>query len=214
MEGGSADLYYGCMFSGKSTMARAIATRHIAAHQKVVVFKPKRDSRGRNGILSSHDGMEYPPANAPEHPNLVVHVVEDFSRVLELSIGAHVVIFEEAQMWSNELGIVRVMPKLREYGRIVYVFMLDLTFNGMHWPAFAPNFMACDRQHQLTAICPGLNGEPCGKDAMYSKRLSESKALIEIGGSDKYQAACYKHFHMIYDPTIAQFNPHTLQNSG
>lgn len=211
---GSVELFYGPMFGGKSSTAQRTAMRHIAAHRKVVIFKPEIDTRGRRGIISSHDGVEYPPKDSEPHHNLHTHVIHRIEQAIELSCGSDVIILEEAQFWSNEMKMIQTLRHFRNWGKIVYIFMLDMTFQGIMWPNFIPIFQESDKKHHLTAICPGLNGEPCGKEASFSKRLSKSHVLVMIGKKDNYQPACYKHFHAEYDPSATQFDPNTLKNSG
>jgi thymidine kinase len=77
----------------------------------------------------------------------------------------------------------------------VVVAGLDITFDGLPFEPL-PSLMAlAERVDKLTAICT-----VCGSDAVYHTRIEPAQteatdpAPEHIGGLEKYQARCRRHF--------------------
>jgi len=103
------------------------------------------------------------------------------------------VAIDEAHFFGPDL--VGAVGELAAAGLVVVVAGLDVTFAGQPFEPL-PSLMAlAERVDKLTAICT-----VCGADAIYHGCVAPAgvsdTALVpeHVGGSEKYQARCRRHF--------------------
>ncbi len=173
----------GCMFCGKTDEMLRLLRRFSIAGRRVVLIKPRIDTRTDESTVESRSGARYEARS-----------VDDSSQIEALADGADVVAVEEAQFMDDALP--DVATRLADSGKQVLVAGLDLDFRGAPFGPM-PRLMAlADQVTKLTAIC-----HVCGEPATRTQRLLEGEPaasnspLIVIGGmgDETYEARCRQH---------------------
>lgn len=173
----------GCMFCGKTDEMLRLLRRFSIAGRKVVLVKPRLDTRTDAGTVISRSGAQHQAFSV------------DHSRQIEALIGdADIVAIEEGQFFDD--GLPEVVERLADAGKQVLVTGLDQDFRGIPFGPM-PRLMAlADQVTKLTAICVR-----CGEPATRTQRLIDGQPapadspLIVIGGvgDEKYEARCRLH---------------------
>ena len=173
----------GCMFCGKTDEMLRLLRRFSIAGRRVVLVKPRLDTRTEEGAVVSRSGAQH------------AAVAVDTSRQIEALIGdADIVAIEEGQFFDE--GLPEVVGRLADAGKQVLVTGLDQDFRGIPFGPM-PRLMAlADQVTKLTAICV-----VCGEPATRTQRLIDGRPapadspLIVIGGlgDEKYEARCRLH---------------------
>jgi len=177
--GGSGwiEVIAGSMFSGKSEELIRRLTRARIARQKVQVFKPGIDARYAREEIASHSGQKHlsvPVANTAEMMDQIAH-------------NTQVVGIDEAQFF--DMSIIEAVNKLAESGKRVIIAGLDQDYTGKPFEPMPQLLAIAEFITKTHAICV-----KCGATANYSQRTVESKALVEVGAGDKYEARCRQCF--------------------
>jgi thymidine kinase len=173
----------GCMFCGKTDEMLRLLRRFSIAGRRVVLVKPRLDTRTEEGTVISRSGAQHAAAAV------------DTSRQIEALVGdADIVAIEEGQFFDE--GLPEVVERLAAAGKQVLVTGLDQDFRGIPFGPM-PRLMAlADQVTKLTAICV-----VCGEPATRTQRLIDGRPapadspLIVIGGlgDEKYEARCRQH---------------------
>ncbi len=174
---GWIEVIAGSMFSGKSEELIRRLNRARIARQKVQVFKPKIDERYSKEHIASHSGQTH--GSTP-----VATTAEMMSQVLD---DTQVVGIDEGQFF--DMAIVAAVNQLAAEGRRVIVAGLDQDYTGRPFEPMPQLLSIAEFITKTHAICV-----KCGATANYSQRTVESKARVEVGASDKYEARCRKCF--------------------
>ena len=180
---GRLEVVCGPMFAGKTEELLRRVRRAEVAGRRVVVINHALDLRHGTHRVASHTGLDYPSVSAatPEDVEPAVPV------------GTDLVAIDEAHFFGPQL--IPVVSRLADRGMTVIVAGLDVTFEGHPFEPL-PSLMALAEQvDKLTAICA-----VCGEEAVFHVRVAASSAsptdavAEHVGGLDKYQARCRRHF--------------------
>jgi len=169
---GWIEVICGSMFSGKTEELIRRLKRSIIADQKVVVFKPKIDTRYSEEEVVSHDSHSInsiPVASSAE--------------IIRKAKGAEVVGVDEAQFFDE--GLVDVVQELAGRGVRVIVAGLDMDYRGKPFGPMPTLMAIAEYVTKVHAICVR-----CGDLAHHSHRLSKSDNLVELGEKDIYEPIC------------------------
>ncbi len=169
---GWIEVVCGSMFSGKTEELIRRLKRAKIAKQKVLIFKPKVDTRYSDEEVVSHDANTI--ASFP---------VEKATEILEHAHDEEVVGIDEAQFFGEEL--VEVCNQLAYKGKRVVVAGLDMDFQGKPFGPIPMLLATAEYVTKVHAICMR-----CGKLAHYSHRTSASKELVVLGETDIYEPLC------------------------
>ena len=177
MQKGRLELIVGCMSSGKSEELIRRLRRADIAHQKVVVFKPRKDIRTDERVIASRDGKKH------EAISIVSPVeMENF-----LDETVHVVGIEEAQFFDH-VFVSTAIKLVDQFGLRVIVAGLDTDFRGEPY-GYIPQLMAiADTVDKFSAICMQCHGI-----AIRSQRLingepaSYNSPRDQVGGDEMYE---------------------------
>src|SRR5436190_13180559 len=145
----------GCMFCGKTDEMLRLLRRFAIAGRRVVLVKPRLDTRSDDATVISRSGANH-PAVAVDHSSEIegLHEVAD----------ADIVAIEEGQFFDD--GLPDVVERLADAGKQVLVTGLDRDFRGIPFGPM-PRLMAlADEVTKLTAICV-----VCGEQATRTQRL-------------------------------------------
>jgi thymidine kinase len=179
---GRVEVIAGPMFAGKTEELLRRVRRAVIAGRAVRVITHALDTRGGSDRVASHAGLGHASEAVPSAGH-IAGAVDD----------AQIVAIDEAHFFGPEL--VAAVGDLAARDVVVIVAGLDVTFGGQPFEPL-PSLMAlAERVDKLTAICT-----VCGADAIFHTRISSSSAdetdLVpeHVGGLEKYQARCRRHF--------------------
>jgi len=181
---GEIQLFFGCMFAGKSEECNRQKRRHEVAQQKVITFKPCLDKRGKPGLLWTHSSEEI-----QDHG---VHLIDEIGEIINHSANIDlfdVVQIDEAQWFSRE--IVGVCDHLCRRGFIVQLFCLVSTFMREAFGHCLDVIPLGATIKQLKAVCSFCYQE----GATLTMRTTQEMETTVVGGSDKYKACCINCFY-------------------
>ncbi len=169
---GWIEVICGSMFSGKTEELIRRLKRAKYAYQKVMVFKPSRDTRYDDVNVVSHDSniIDSTPVNASID-------------ILALSEDFDVIGIDEAQFFDE--AIVSVCQKLAMMGKRIIVAGLDMDFAGKPFGPIPALLAVAEYITKVHAICVH-----CGNLATHSYRLSDSSDQILLGAKDLYEPRC------------------------
>ena len=181
-----AKLYfrYGTMDSAKSMNLLAVAHNYRKQGKRVLLVKPRVDSRFGTDKISSRSGLE-----------ATADLLIDHDTVLDPRDFANLdcVLVDEAQFLTRDhvLQLCRVTDDL---GIPVLCYGLRTDFQGNLFEGSAALLALADNMVELKAVCE------CGRKATMNLRVDAeghavaAGAQTEIGGNDRYVALCRRHF--------------------
>ena len=193
---GTIEVVIGPMRSNKTAeLIRRVAMREEFAHQSVILFKPKDDTKSAQGVVQSRNQLSHRQMDAVEFDSSNPWEMFAFIAERERVIGKPVdcVAIDEGQFVHELFDCARA---LLERGYDVLAAGLDLDFRAMpfgemltlNWlvNAYGGNITEC------IAYCA------CGQRALYSQRLIDGKPApydspIKVPG-DAYEPRCAEHF--------------------
>lgn len=179
---GRIEVIAGPMFAGKTEELLRRVRRAVIGGRRVEVFTHALDTRGQ-GRIASHAGLDFPSRAAPSAAVIAEQVKAD----------TDLVAVDEAHFFGSDL--VPVANELANRGLLVVVAGLDVTFAGQPFEPLPSLMAVAERVDKLTAVCT-----VCGADAVFHERVRPASAtdteLVpeHVGGSEKYQARCRRHF--------------------
>lgn len=173
-------MFWGPMFSGKTTELQNIKKKYTMAGIKAELFNPAQNTRD-NDLVSSHDGQTTSCISFSS----VTDVLETVER-----LKLEVVLLEEGQFF-HALG--ELCDQLNQRKIHVFVAALNQDFTGKPWPHIR-DLLHTFEVHQTWSVC-----SECGSmKAMYSEKISNAQPDDDgniIGDSEDYRplcAACWK----------------------
>lgn len=177
MKKGRLETITGCMSCGKTEELIRRLKRAKIAQQKVIVFKPKTDSRSLE-CLKSRSGQRMKAVE-----------ISSSKEMISKSKGFQVIGIDEAQFLT---GLIKVVNKLIDQGKRIIISALDTDFRGEPFGEI-PDLIAISDSHLLlTAVCV-----KCGSlNAVRTQRIINgaparyNSPLIMVGGEELYEARC------------------------
>ena len=176
-QSGWMEVICGSMFSGKTEELIRRLRRAEMAGQNVEIFKPKLDVRYAEEEVVSHNQnkIRSTPVDSP-------------NEILLLGSNCDVVGIDEAQFFDE--SVVEVANKLANSGIRIVIAGLDMDFMGRPFGSM-PNLMAtAEYVTKVHAIC-----KRTGNLANYSRRISASKDLVQLGETESYEAVSRRVFN-------------------
>lgn len=178
----SLELIVGPMFVGKSTEA----IRRVRAFQSsgipYMVITSIRDTRydASGESISTHSGSRIPAIGAVN--------LSTVCSTIEYMKASHVII-EEAQFFPDLYDVVIEM--VEKGGKHVIVFGLDGDSERRPFGKILDLMPLADNYTKLHAECRICgNGTP----ALFTKRITEVRDQVCVGGEETYRAVCRKHY--------------------
>ena len=171
---GWIEVIAGCMFSGKTEELIRRLRRAEIAKQRVLVFKPRLDTRFSAKAIVSHSDQSL--------PSLLIENPDD---ILELAEDVQVVGIDEAQFFP--MGIVDVCNALANKGKRVIVAGLDQDYKGVPFEPMPQLLAIAEYITKTLAICM-----VCGNPADKTQRKTHASERVVVGASEIYEARCRK----------------------
>ena len=188
--------YYSAMNAGKSTSLLQSAYNYRERGMNPVIFTFALDNRFGSGKVASRIGLEADARLYSEDDDLLSVIAK-----LHSEHYVDCVFIDEAQFLTKAQvsQLIEVVDEL-DIPVLAYGLRTDFlgeTFTGSHYLlAWA------DKLFELKTVCH------CGRKANFVVRIDEngvavtSGAQVEIGGNDRYESMCRKHFKaLVWDPT-------------
>jgi len=167
------------MFSGKSEELIRRVKRALIARQRVLVFKPRLDTRYHESQVVRHDGQRVEAIPVGEAREIEAY----------LSPLPQVVAVDEVQFL--DAGLLSLAEDLARQGVRVILAGLDLDFRGEPFGLMPELLARAEFVEKLTAICA-----QCGAPATRTQRLVNGKParytdpVILVGAKEHYEPRC------------------------
>ena len=174
---GKFNLIIGCMFSGKTSMLINRYNRYSIGGKKCLMIKYEMDKRYSDKETATHDGIKVQATSC----KLLVEIKQI------VDSGAYdVICIDEVQFFQDAPIYIDIWAN---NGLIVEACGLNGTFERKSFPIMSQLIPLANSITHLTAIC-----KQTGKKGCYTKRLTDNKEQIVIGGANMYQAVDRKTF--------------------
>ncbi|MBI4548706.1 MAG: thymidine kinase [Ignavibacteriae bacterium] len=173
---GWIEVITGCMFSGKTEELIRRLRRAEIAKQKVMIFKPKIDTRYSASHIVSHNDQ-----------SLVSNIIDNPKEILKLATDAQVIGIDEGQFFPSDL--VNVCEQLASMGKRVIVAGLDQDYRGKPFEPMPQLLAIAEYITKTLAICM-----VCGNPADRTQRITKQQERVVVGARDIYEARCRKCF--------------------
>jgi len=188
---GKLEIVLGTMFSGKTSLLLSKTGFFADLGFKILYINNGIDDRS-NVAYSTHN----PFINHSDFLNKS-SIEKNVSMIKTKSLidipydSYDIIIIDEAHFFDD---LVTYTKQLLEHKKYVIVGSLIADFKGSKFGKVYDLVPICDDIHRLHAYCSECAlGKKC-RIAIYSKRLTNSKKSIDIGGLDKYIPVCREHF--------------------
>lgn len=174
---GRIEVIHGCMYAGKTTELFNRLKKHHMAGKKIALIKSKMDNRyGTDGNHSAtHSGQYF--------------VAKAVSSIDESCVDVDcvdVIGVDEGQFMGNNL--TQWATDLANRGKIVIIACLDTNFLMEPFDNVTALMCVAEVNVKLSAIC-----SVCGEQAYFTRKTTDSRQLIEVGGNDLYVPTCRSH---------------------
>ena len=176
---GKLELIIGNMFSGKSTELIRRFNREKSINKKIIVINYIDDNRYSNDSISTHDSRMVKCIKLKKLCDLDYHTI----------INNDSFFIDEGQFFSDLYNMVSHLVDF--YKKHVVVSGLDGDFKRKPFGQILELIPICDTVDKLRAYCIYCKN---GEYAPFTKRIFNSKDIIDIGGSDKYVPVCRLHY--------------------
>jgi len=184
---GWIEVICGGMFSGKTEELIRRSKRAKIAGQKVVIAKPKVDTRYSEEDITSHDESSMPGL-----------VVDTADQIVLLTGNAEVICIDEAQFFDKQL--VNVANTLANDGKRVIIAGLDMDFEGRPFEPMPQLLAIAEFVTKLHAVC-----SESGVMAHYSQRVVDNEKRVLVGEADAYEARARHCFRPPVDKRRGKF---------
>ena len=176
---------YGAMNSGKTTLLLQVAHNYEERGMKVLILKPKIDTKGDNNIVT-RIGLK----------RKVDHLIDKDEKLMnylnKIPKDIVCVLVDEAQFLTREqVDDLYKLTKLKDVAVICYGLRSD--FKTLAFPGSLRLFEVADVMEELYTICR------CGKRAKFNARIvngkfTDSGEQVAIDGENKvsYESLCGK----------------------
>lgn len=189
----SARLYfrYGTLNCGKSLQLLTVCHSYEEQGKKVLILKPKTDTRSEQGKVESRIGISHEALEFGESDDLFMMVL-NYGQI-------DVLLVEEVQFATREhiKQLTRVVDCL---GVNVICYGLKNTYrDGVLFPAVESLLFYADKIEEIKTLCSHPN---CNKKATQNLRVINGKPIydgktVNVGdvvGEDRYISVCREHY--------------------
>lgn len=188
----SVTCFIGPMFSGKTSSMCNAVERHHHAGRRCIIVKYAKDTRynhlSKSGGVVNHRGDEYSKVPIIPTENLTdVFSTDTFSTDDKSLNNIQVIGIDEAQFFPDAPEVITSWINM---GITIIIAALDSNWMAKPFGRIAEIIAISDHVTKLNAVCMR-----CGKDASFTCKIGGSSEIEEIGGTDKYIAACRKCFN-------------------
>mgnify|MGYP006448116091 FL=1 len=176
----SLKIIIGCMFSGKSSEIIRETRRLQVINKKVLLINHCNDTRYSNGNICSHDQISIDSFSLGDLTEIPNSILDEYEYI----------IIDEAQFFDNLFDFVKENVDIKN--KHVMVVGLNGDSNRENFGEIYKLYPFADSIKLLKAMCLQCKD---GSEAIFSKKIVDSKNQTDVGSSDKYIAVCRKCFN-------------------
>ncbi len=169
---GQLTVFYGCMFSGKTSALIDFISQSGLSRNEFTVFKPNIDNRSSNITIKTHDGRTHDCISIDTNDELS-QFIHPFTKLIAI---------DEAQFF-NKLMMIEI-KRLLNKGIHVVASGLDKDYLARPFGLMPLLIEHAHNKKELFAQCD------CSAKANYTYRKESNKVLVLIGSDNYYQAKC------------------------
>jgi thymidine kinase len=172
---GYLELILGPMFSGKSSKLIQIIRKYNILKKSILILKPIIDKRySQDSLLVTHDKISSDCVSVE-----LLNTIQDVN-------SYDIIVIEEGQFFPD------IYEKVSEWCKIkkVYVAGLNGDANQNVFDNLYKLFSLADDIIFLKALCTKCND---GTLAIFTRKKIDNGLLVEVGGSELYEAVCRNH---------------------
>jgi thymidine kinase len=180
--------HYSTMNAGKSTLLLQASYNYRERGMNTYLLTYARDTRAGEGTIGSRIGISAPADTFSEGDDLLERIREKLAAEPVACVFVDEAQFlTEAQVWQLARAVDDLAVPVMAYG-------LRVDFMGKLFPGSAALLALADEMREARTICF------CGKKATMvvrkddSGRVLTTGAQIAIGGNDRYESLCRRHW--------------------
>jgi thymidine kinase len=180
--------HYSTMNAGKSTLLLQASYNYRERGMNTYLLTYARDTRAGEGTIGSRIGISAPADTFSESDDLLERIREKLAAEPVACVFVDEAQFlTEAQVWQLARAVDDLSVPVMAYG-------LRVDFMGKLFPGSAALLALADEMREARTICF------CGKKATMvvrkddSGRVLTTGAQIAIGGNDRYESLCRRHW--------------------
>ena len=178
---GSLETIVGAMFAGKTSelLKRILWAEHQG--KKILVIKPKIDSRYSEGLISTHNNLChecFPMSNWLEVKNK-----------FNLNKNNYDAVFLDEIQFMDSKETISSVEELLNNGVDVVCSGLDQDSRGKPWETSSFLLGLADKITKIYGFC-----NVCGIEATKTYRKVEGGERTHVGAADIYEPRCLKHW--------------------
>lgn len=178
----SLEIILGPMFSGKSSYLLSSIRKYREIGWPIYIITSSFDKRYTSDNKIVNHNQESCNADS------AVEKLSDVSNKKDY-LDAKVVIIEEAQFYPDLVEFV--LEAVEVYDKHVIVAGLDGDASRKPFGKLLDLIPYADSIVKLKALCKKCGD---GTEALFTSKKVHDNATVDIGGSDKYEALCRRHF--------------------
>ena len=176
---GRLELIVGNMFSGKSSELIRRINRERSINKKILVINYIGDNRYSKDCVSTHDLTKVKCLKLEKLMTLNENIINGYDSFF----------IDEGQFFTDLYPFVKMVVEKCE--KHVVVSGLDGDSNRNPFGDIIKLIPICDTVDKLTAYCIKCNNGTLGP---FTKKISTSECIVDIGGIDKYIPVCRNHY--------------------
>lgn len=176
----------GPMFAGKTSEIQSVVRRYTCLGRQVLVLTADIDNRYQENVTAivNHDQAAVPARGVPVDGLLDVLSWNEFS-------VATAVVVDEAQFF-RECLVPFVREAVEIHGKHVVVVGLDGDANRAAFGDVLQLIPLADSVEKKTALCRACGD---GTPAIFTRARGFHAHQVEVGGAERYEPVCRRHFH-------------------
>lgn len=190
------EIVLGTMFSGKTTYLMSEISKYVEINLKILYLNIDLDNRSET-IYSTHNPF-FENSKDFLHKESIRNnlTMGKTDKLIESNFmfdinNYDLIIIDEAQFFIDLIEFVHLCLKK---GKFVIVAGLQADAKGKKFGKILDLIPICSDIKRLHAYCKICAEEKKCKKAIYSKKIYNTKAKIDIGGSNKYIPVCFEHY--------------------
>tara|TARA_B100000085_G_scaffold208807_1_gene192633 strand:+ start:1014 stop:1559 length:546 start_codon:yes stop_codon:yes gene_type:complete len=174
----SLHLIMGCMFSGKTSTLINIAKKQKLVNKKVLIINFEGDTRySSSNKITTHDNVSFDCI--PCARDLLFFITQNHNYK-----SADIICINEGQFFDK---LVEFCLQVVSDNKTVYVCGLDGDYLKRPFGEILNLIPHCETVCKLQALCMSCK---TGTPASFTKKLTSSDDLVEIGSTETYMPVC------------------------
>ena len=178
----SLTIVLGPMFSGKSSYLLTSIRKYKELNWPTYIITSNLDKRYTTESKIVNHNQEYVLADVSVNMLKTIHDKKEY-------LEAKLLIIEEAQFFPDLVEFV--LEAVEVYEKHVIIAGLDGDASRKPFGSLLELIPYADTIVKLKALCKKCRD---GTEALFTSKKTPDIATVDIGGSDKYEALCRKHY--------------------